>query len=98
VVCEVSCTYGFLVRPCFSSRSASPAGANPDCPGGRANHFVLARARHGFGFPDYDNWSAWAPDVEVPNSIMVADRATDVTEWDRWLLRQTWDRLKSRWR
>jgi hypothetical protein len=52
---------------------------------------------HGFGFPDYYNWSTWAPGVASPNSVMVAGRSATVTEWDTWMVRHLWTQLKSRW-
>jgi hypothetical protein len=59
-------------------------------------HIWLHEFGHGFGFPDYYNWDAWAPGVASPNSVMVAGRATLVTDWDTWMLRHTYNQLKSR--
>ncbi|NJR12657.1 hypothetical protein HC776_01910, partial [bacterium] len=39
-------------------------------------HIWLHEFGHGFGFPDYYNWDAWAPGVASPNSVMVAGRAS----------------------
>jgi hypothetical protein len=51
---------------------------------------------HGFGFPDYYNWSVWAPGVPSPNSIMVAGRASTPTDWDGWMMRHLWSEISSR--
>jgi hypothetical protein len=59
-------------------------------------HIWLHEFGHGLGFPDYYNWAVWAPGVEAPNSVMVAGRASLVTEWDTWMLRYTYNQLKSR--
>lgn len=47
---------------------------------------------HGFGFPDYYNWQTWVGDVEPPPSVMVAGRP--YSEWDDWMLRQTWSEIR----
>jgi hypothetical protein len=60
-------------------------------------HIWLHEFGHGFGFPDYYNWGVWAPGVAAPYSVMVAGRASLVTDWDGWMLRHTWNRLRSRW-
>lgn len=60
-------------------------------------HIWLHEFGHGFGFPDYYNWDAWAPGVAAPNAVMVAGVGQQVTEWDQWMLRHTWSNLKSRW-
>jgi hypothetical protein len=52
---------------------------------------------HGLGFPDYYNWAEWVPGVASPNSVMVAGRAPNVTEWDTWMVRRLWSELKSRY-
>ena len=59
-------------------------------------HIWLHEFGHGFGFPDYYNWDVWAPGVASPNSVMVAGRASLVTDWDTWMLRHTYNQLKSR--
>jgi hypothetical protein len=46
-------------------------------------------------FPDYYNGSEWTS-VASPNSVMVAGRATLVTDWDTWMFRHTHNQLKSR--
>lgn len=61
-------------------------------------HIWLHEFGHGFGFPDYYNWDAWAPGVAEPNSVMVAGLGLLVTEWDGWMLRATYSNLKSRWK
>jgi hypothetical protein len=61
-------------------------------------HIFLHEIGHGIGFPDYYNWEAWVPQgTPFPDSVMVAGRAGHVTEWDRWMLRRTWEELQSRW-
>src|SRR5690606_37944438 len=60
-------------------------------------HIWLHEFGHGIGFPDYYNWNVWAPGVPSPNSVMVAGRASLVTDWDTWMLRRNWSELKSRW-
>ena len=59
-------------------------------------HIWLHEFGHGFGFPDYYNWDTWVPGVASPNSVMVAGRALLVTDWDTWMLRHTYNQLKSR--
>lgn len=60
-------------------------------------HIFLHEMGHGLGFPDYYNWRAWTQSTPEPYSVMVAGAAFEVTDWDRWMFRYTWDRLKSRW-
>jgi len=60
-------------------------------------HIWLHEFGHGLGFPDYYNWDEWAPGIEGPNSVMVAGRASLVTEWDTWMVRHLWSELKPRW-
>jgi hypothetical protein len=60
-------------------------------------HIWLHEFGHGFGFPDYYNWSEWVPGVAVPNSVMVAGLASQVTDWDTWMLRHLWSNVKSRY-
>jgi hypothetical protein len=60
-------------------------------------HIWLHEFGHGFGFPDYYNWDVWAPGVATPPAVMVAGAASQVTDWDGWMLRHTWSNLKSRW-
>lgn len=57
-------------------------------------HIFSHEVGHGFGFPDYYNWSTWAPGVPAPPSIMVAGAQQRVTDWDSWMLRRTWTELK----
>jgi len=64
---------------------------------GGTNIIVTHEMGHGFGFPDYYNWSAWVPGVASPNSVMVAGRSATVTDWDGWMIRHLWSQLKSRW-
>ena len=46
----------------------------------------------------YYNWDQWVPPgIRLPNSVMVAGRALEVTNWDRWMLRYTWDQSHTRW-
>lgn len=65
--------------------------------GSGTNTIVLHEIGHGFGMPDYYNWSVWAPGVAAPNSVMVAGRAREVTDWDTWMFRRIWTELKGRW-
>ena len=60
-------------------------------------HIFPHEVGHGFGFPDYYNWSVWAPGVAAPACVMNAGAASQITEWDGWMLRRTWSELKSRW-
>jgi hypothetical protein len=45
-------------------------------------------------FPDYYNWSVWAPGVAAPNTIMNAGASSVVTDWDSWMLRWEWSHIK----
>jgi hypothetical protein len=60
-------------------------------------HIWLHEFGHGLGFPDYYNWEIWAPGVDSPDSVMVAGRASLVTEWDTWMIRRLWTELAGRW-
>lgn len=60
-------------------------------------HIFLHEVGHGFGFPDYYNWSVWAPGVPAPACVMNAGAASQITDWDGWMFRRTWSELKSRW-
>jgi hypothetical protein len=60
-------------------------------------HILQHEFGHGLGFPDYYNWHIWVPGTAAPNSVMVVGAASMVTEWDGWMLRHTWNNLKSRW-
>lgn len=60
-------------------------------------HIVIHEMGHGFGFPDYYNWSVWAPGVAAPACVMNAGAASQVTDWDAWMLRRTWSEISSRW-
>jgi hypothetical protein len=59
-------------------------------------HIFLHELGHGFGFPDYYEWASWVPGVAAPYSVMVAGLAGLVTDWDGWMLRRTWNELRSR--
>jgi hypothetical protein len=52
---------------------------------------------YGLGFADFNDWSIWCPDVGAPTSVMNTGSALGVTEWDGYMLRHTWDRLKDRY-
>lgn len=58
-------------------------------------HILSHEMGHGFGFPDYYNWSTWVPGVPAPHSIMVAGAAAEVTDWDTWMIRRLWSELKA---
>lgn len=58
-------------------------------------HILSHEMGHGFGFPDYYNWSTWVPGVAAPHSIMVAGAALEVTDWDTWMIRRLWSELKT---
>lgn len=58
-------------------------------------HILSHEIGHGFGFPDYYNWSTWVPGVPAPPSIMVAGAQFQVTDWDAWMFRRTWSELKA---
>lgn len=57
-------------------------------------HILSHEMGHGFGFPDYYNWSTWVPGVPAPHSIMVAGAAASVTEWDTWMMRRLWSEMR----
>lgn len=57
---------------------------------------VVHEMGHGLGFPDYYNWSTWAPGVQVPPTIMNAGASSVVTDWDTWMIRWTWSKIRSR--
>ncbi len=57
-------------------------------------HILSHEMGHGFGFPDYYNWSTWVPGVPAPHSIMVAGAASSVTQWDTWMMRRLWSEMK----
>lgn len=65
---------------------------------GSLYHIRLHEFGHGIGFPDYYDWSAWAPGVAAPKCVMNAGAATTVTEWDKWMFRRTWSELRERGR
>lgn len=58
-------------------------------------HILSHEIGHGFGFPDYYNWSTWFPGLALPPSIMVAGAQNTVTAWDAWMFRRTWSELKA---
>ena len=62
-------------------------------------HIWLHEFGHGIGFPDYYDWSTWAPGVAAPRCVMNAGAATTVTDWDKWMFKRTWSELlrMNRW-
>jgi hypothetical protein len=62
-------------------------------------HIWLHEFGHSIGFPDYYDWSTWAPGVAAPRCVMNAGAATTVTDWDKWMLKRTWSELlrMNRW-
>ena len=48
----------------------------------------------GLGFAPLTNWSVWNPDVSAPISILNSRSTAALTQWDRYMLRYAWDRLK----
>jgi hypothetical protein len=57
-------------------------------------HILSHEMGHGFGFPDYYNWATWFPDLAAPHTIMVAGAASEVTDWDTWMMRKLWSELR----
>lgn len=66
---------------------------------GALYHIWLHEFGHGIGFPDYYDWSVWAPGVAAPRCVMNAGAATTVTDWDKWMFKRTWSELRrtGRW-
>lgn len=62
---------------------------------GALYHIWLHEFGHGIGFPDYYDWSTWAPGVAAPACVMNAGAATTVTEWDKWMFRRTWSEMRA---
>jgi hypothetical protein len=62
-------------------------------------HIWLHEFGHSIGFPDYYDWSTWAPGVAAPRCVMNAGAAAMVTDWDKWMLKRTWSELlrMNRW-
>ena len=62
-------------------------------------HIWLHEFGHGIGFPDYYEWTSWAPGVAAPKCVMNAGAAATVTDWDKWMFKRTWSELKKagRW-
>ena len=62
-------------------------------------HIWLHEFGHSIGFPDYYDWSTWAPGVAAPRCVMNAGAAAIVTDWDRWMFKRTWSELlrMNRW-
>jgi len=62
-------------------------------------HIWLHEFGHSIGFPDYYDWSTWAPGVAAPRCVMNAGAAAMVTDWDRWMFKRTWSELlrMNRW-
>jgi len=62
-------------------------------------HIWLHEFGHSIGFPDYYDWSTWAPGVAAPRCVMNAGAATTVTDWDKWMFKRTWSELlrMNRW-
>ena len=57
---------------------------------------------YGLGFNNFSNWNDWFPAVVPPMSIMNISavnggQVTDVTDWDRAMLRYTWDNIRLRY-
>ena len=56
-------------------------------------HIVEHEIGHSFGLDDFYDWTP----TGVSNFIMLAGSATEVTEFDSWMLRDWWRHLKSRY-
>jgi Cellulose binding domain len=56
-------------------------------------HILLHEMGHTFGLDDFYDWTP----TGVTNFIMKAGSATQITEFDKWMLRDWWRHLKSRY-
>jgi len=55
-------------------------------------HIVEPELGHAFGLDDFYDWTP----TGVMSFIMNAGSATQITEFDKWMLRDWWRHLKSR--
>jgi hypothetical protein len=56
-------------------------------------HILLHEMGHTFGLDDFYDWTP----TGVGGFIMKAGSATQITEFDKWMLRDWWRHLKSRY-